>query len=459
MEMANNNDEKKSRIQSYTDFFKEKFNLDEDRASQQEVIENISKGVEFKGTNLWVLIFATFVASLGLNVNSAAVIIGAMLISPLMGPIMGIGLSLGINNFELMKRSLRNFGFMVLVSIITSTIFFTVSPMSNVQSELLARTMPTTYDVLIAFFGGMAGIVAQSRKDRTSTVIPGVAIATALMPPLCTAGYGLATGQFAYFIGAFYLFFINTVFIAFATYFIVRFLKYDKKEFLDKKREARVKRYMAIIMIIAFVPSVVLGYRIVTRSIFESNADRYIGNMFQFEKTKVIDYKKEFKVSGDTSRIEVVLMGEGLSGDAIDNLKAQMLNYGLYRTDLVLRQSDGSDTRLDFSSMQLNYTALLEEKNRQITDLKQRVGKLSADTIDVTDISKEIALVVDNVAAVALSKMFEYDTNGAVQDTALVCMVRRIDVSKQIDQKRLAAWLSVRTKIRNVRIYQNKDGL
>lgn len=218
------------------------------------MIENIRKGIEFKGTNLWVLVFATFIASLGLNVNSTAVIIGAMLISPLMGPIMGIGLSVGINDFELMKRSLRNFGFMVLVSIATSTFYFVISPLSNAQSELLARTVPTTYDVLIALFGGLAGIVAQSRKDRTSTVIPGVAIATALMPPLCTAGFGLATLQFKYFIGAFYLFFINTVFIAIATYMVVRFLKYEKHSFLDSKKERKVRRSMVLIVLVTLSP-------------------------------------------------------------------------------------------------------------------------------------------------------------------------------------------------------------
>ena len=202
-------------------FLRDRFDLGEDSALQDEVVDNICRGVDFRGTNLWVLIFATFVASLGLNVNSTAVIIGAMLISPLMGPIMGMGLSVGINDFDLLKRSVRNFGFMVLVSILTSTLYFVVSPLSGAQSELLARTVPTTYDVLIAFFGGLAGIVAQSRRDRTSTVIPGVAIATALMPPLCTAGYGLATLQLNYFLGAFYLFFINTVFIALATVFVV----------------------------------------------------------------------------------------------------------------------------------------------------------------------------------------------------------------------------------------------
>ena len=240
-------------------FLRDRFDLGEDSALQDEVVDNICRGVDFRGTNLWVLIFATFVASLGLNVNSTAVIIGAMLISPLMGPIMGMGLSVGINDFDLLKRSVRNFGFMVLVSILTSTLYFVVSPLSGAQSELLARTVPTTYDVLIAFFGGLAGIVAQSRRDRTSTVIPGVAIATALMPPLCTAGYGLATLQLNYFLGAFYLFFINTVFIAIATFVVVRFLKYRKKEFLDKGREARVRRSMLLIVLVTIVPSVVIG--------------------------------------------------------------------------------------------------------------------------------------------------------------------------------------------------------
>ena len=223
--MMTRNNASGSPFDSLRRFLRDRFDLGEDSALQDEVVDNICRGVDFRGTNLWVLIFATFVASLGLNVNSTAVIIGAMLISPLMGPIMGMGLSVGINDFDLLKRSVRNFGFMVLVSILTSTLYFVVSPLSGAQSELLARTVPTTYDVLIAFFGGLAGIVAQSRRDRTSTVIPGVAIATALMPPLCTAGYGLATLQLNYFLGAFYLFFINTVFIAIATFVVVRFLK------------------------------------------------------------------------------------------------------------------------------------------------------------------------------------------------------------------------------------------
>ena len=192
------------------------FDLRQEKEDEQETIDSLKKGVEFRGTNLWVLIFAIFLASLGLNTNSTAVIIGAMLISPLMGPIMGFGLGLGIADFDLVKRSLRNYLTATLFSVVTATIYFLISPISEAQSELLARTSPTIYDVLIAFFGGLAGIVAGSTKSK-GNVIPGVAIATALMPPLCTAGFGLATGNLSYFLGAFYLYFINTVFISLST--------------------------------------------------------------------------------------------------------------------------------------------------------------------------------------------------------------------------------------------------
>ena len=311
-----------NRWEMLKNFLRVKFNLAEDNASQEEVTQNISKSVEFQGTNLWILIFATMVASVGLNVNSTAVIIGAMLISPLMGPIMGLGLALGTNDFQLVKRSLKNFGFMVLVAILTSTLYFCISPLSNAQSELLARTTPTTWDVLIALFGGLAGIVAQSRKDRTSTVIPGVAIATALMPPLCTAGFGIATGQFSYFIGAIYLFFINTVFIALATFIIVRFLDYEKKTILDPRRERTVKHYMSLLAFITIAPSVLLGFRIVKQTIFEANADKFVASVIKFDKTQILKYDKVFSTS--EPHIDVVLIGESVSEDAIANITAQL---------------------------------------------------------------------------------------------------------------------------------------
>ena len=190
-----------------------------DDTDYDATVKYISDSVEFRGVNLWVLAFAIIVASVGLNMNSTAVIIGAMLISPIMGPITGIGLAVGILDEDLLKKSLRNFLIMVAISLVTSTLYFLVSPLSEAQSELLARTRPTIFDVIIAFFGGLAGIVATSRRTQPITIISGVAIATALMPPLCTAGYGLATWQFRFFGGAFYLFFIiiirNYIFIVY----------------------------------------------------------------------------------------------------------------------------------------------------------------------------------------------------------------------------------------------------
>ena len=200
------------------------FYLRKDKENELETIANIRSGVEFKGASLWILIFAILIASLGLSVNSTAVIIGAMLISPLMGPIIGMGLALGINDYELLKRSMKSYSVATVISILTATLFFFISPFDQPQSELLARTSPTIYDVFIALIGGLAGFIALSTKDK-GNVIPGVAIATALMPPLCTAGYGIAIGSFR-FMGAFYLYFINTVFIVTATFIGTRIRGY-----------------------------------------------------------------------------------------------------------------------------------------------------------------------------------------------------------------------------------------
>ena len=218
-------------------YFKYLFDIRHDK-DEEGTIENIKKAIEFKGENLWALICAIFIASVGLNTNSTAVIIGAMLISPLMGPIVGTGLAVGINDFQLLKTSLKNLLISVIASIITSTIYFSLTPLSEVQSELLARTNPTIFDVLIALFGGIAGIVANTRREK-SNLLPGVAIATALMPPLCTAGYGLATGNFLFFLGAFYLFFINSVFICIATIFIVQYLHFKEVEYVEPQRQKK----------------------------------------------------------------------------------------------------------------------------------------------------------------------------------------------------------------------------
>lgn len=437
------------------DFLKDRFSLDEDTAQRDEVVASISKGVEFRGVNLWVLIFAAMVASLGLNVNSAAVIIGAMLISPIMGPIMGVGLSLGINDFDLLKKSLRNFALMFIVAIVTATAYFFISPLSSNSSELLARTTPTTYDLLIAFFGGLAGMVAQTRQDRTSTVIPGVAIATALMPPLCTAGFGLATGQLRFFLGAFYLFFINSVFIALATYLVVRFLKYEKKVFIDKVRERNVKRMMMIITLVTFIPSVVIGFHMVRVSLFEATADKYVAQVFNFPHTRVIECNKHYSRGTHPSQIELLLLGEPLDEVVIENARAQLAGFGLEKVDLIVRQANRED-RIDIASLQQSYTELLEEKNRRIGEMTAQLSRYRVTDVEVDDISREVGAMMPAVRAISLTKGITFDVQGTPLDTTLVCVVTPrdpADPADSIDRMTLTHWLRIRTKVANVKLF------
>lgn len=455
-ETTEKNDRRRASVSAWLtdlrEFMRDRFSLEEDKAQRDEVVAAISKGVEFRGVNLWVLIFATMIASLGLNLNSTAVIIGAMLISPIMGPIMGIGLSLGINDFELLKKSMRNFTLMFVVAIVTSTLYFLLSPLGNARSELLARTVPTTFDVFIAFFGGLAGIVAQSRRDRTSTVIPGVAIATALIPPLCTAGYGLAMGQFRYFIGAFYLFFINSVFIALATFMIVRFLKYEKKAFIDKHKERNVRRLMMAITLLTFIPSVFVGFRMVRVSVFEAMADKYVAQVFNFKHTRVIECNKHFETGRHRPEIELVLLGEPLGDEVIENARAQMPAFGLEKTDLTVRQASTGD-KVDLVSLQKSYSELLAEKNEQIDEMKSSLSRYKMTNVEVGDISQEVGVLVPGMQSMSLMKGIDFDVQGRPLDTLIVCVITPQRDGAEIDRATLMNWLRKRTRIQQVKLF------
>lgn len=439
----------------FRDFLREYFNLDADKASEEEVRDNIRKGVEFRGTNLWVLIFAIFIASIGLNVNSTAVIIGAMLVSPLMGPIMGVGLALGVSNFDLMKQSLRSLALAAGVGLATSTLYFWVSPLSTAQSELLARTTPTIYDVLIALFGGLAGIVAQSRKDRTSTVIPGVAIATALMPPLCTAGFGLARGDWAFFGGAFYLFFINAVFIALGTFLIVRFLKYKRVAIADPKVEQRARRYMTAVVVLTLGPSIYLAYGIVQRTIFESNAREYIERVLTFEGSEIVSAAPVY--SSDSCAIEVMLLGRQVSDEAIAVARNQLAAYGLSGTALIVRQA-GNDQSFDSGTLQnvlRSNTEILDEKNRQIKALKKEADRYRREMLPAADISRELgSLWGEHVERVSLAKAPVFMGGGQEPDTVVFCYITTPANAPlgEDQQKKLTDWLRARTKMRHVEL-------
>ena len=288
------------------------FNAMPDKEDEAETVRAISAGVSFRGATLWVLVFAIFIASLGLNVNSTAVIIGAMLISPLMGPIIGMGLAVGINDFELLKRSVKNYIVATVISVITAMVYFLLTPLDEAQSELLARTAPTLYDVLIALCGGAAGIVALATKGK-GNVLPGVAIATALMPPLCTAGFGLATGNVLYFLGAFYLFFINTVFIALATYVGVRMLRFGQRPSDGGRRQSELRRYMAMIVVVTMIPAAIMTYDIVRDTVLKANARRFVSEQLDNAGTRIVSYD----VDDDSLALRVVAVGRELTDSAI----------------------------------------------------------------------------------------------------------------------------------------------
>lgn len=444
-------------------FFKELFDLHEDKERESTTIKEISKGVEFKGTNLWILIFAIFIASIGLNVNSTPVVIGAMLISPLMGPIMGIGLGAGINDFDLIKKAIRNLAIAVAISVLTSALYFWITPLHEAQSELLARTYPTLWDVLIAFFGGLAGIVVGSRKEK-SNAIPGVAIATALMPPLCTAGYGLANWNLVYFVGAFYLFFINSVFISVATFLIVRFLKYPRKKFEDPGMEARVKRYISFFVVITIIPSIYLAYHLVQRTLFEQNARYYISTAFDFEETEVI--LQDFNYNPTDAKIEVTLYGKPLNEEQVVNLKKQLPVFKLEGSELVIHQGyidpNANDKKFEIMSDQIKLDIVedlykqnqevIQSKDQQIEFLENELVKYQLAAYPVEEITEELQIHYEGLTDFAMSSAICKSLTSARVDTVCIAMAGFAKHPKKGDLKKIEQWLKLRVKADSVRV-------
>lgn len=353
--------------------------LGEDAASEQEIVESIERGVNFRGAKLWILVIAVFVASLGLNTNSAAVIIGAMLISPLMGPIIGMGLGVGIYDFDLLRRSWRNFVIATLFSIMTATVYFMLTPINEARNELLARTSPTIYDVLIALCGGLAGIIAiSSKSQRTGNVIPGVAIATALMPPLCTVGFGIATANWAYAAGAIYLFIINSIFIALATFIgAVFIMKFEKKSYFDVEKEKKVKRLIYGIAIVTIIPALVLTFGMVHQSYFEQRVNRFIQFEMHFPMTHVISHHTDYK----NNAFDVVIIGQEIDSATIQTARERLPLYKLEDVQMQViqgTQSNEADEHLlqalQRDSRDLNHAeAVIAEQQSHLSQLESQI--------------------------------------------------------------------------------------
>jgi uncharacterized hydrophobic protein (TIGR00271 family) len=431
------------------------FSLREDKADDESIDQVIRAGVEMKGTNLWVLIFAIFVASIGLNVNSTAVIIGAMLISPLMGPIMGIGYGVGVYDFQLIRTALKSLGIAVLISLLTSVVYFSLSPLTQAQSELLARTTPTIWDVLIALFGGLAGIVGATRKEK-SNIIPGVAIATALMPPLCTAGYGIAHGNWVYFGGAFYLFTINSVFIALSSALVIRFFHVQQRNFIDEKTARRVKRYAFFVAMLTLLPSVYLAYTLVQEEVFKSNAVQFIDHELANERT----YVTQSNVDPKSKIIEVTVIGEYLSSNQLGVLSERLSPAGLTDAKLVVHQQNDQQ-HVDIGKLKTGllsdlYTKsqqALEQKEQKIRELQNALNSQQSVQEKMKNIPGELQILFPRITDIWLSEAISWNHDSGVKDKPVTLLnIKLSQALSSEDRGKIEKWLGARMKSDQVKL-------
>ena len=428
------------------------FRLIEEKEDFNRVHDTIEKGIYFRGTNLWILVFAIFIASLGLNVNSTAVIIGAMLVSPLMGPIMGMGYSMAVNDLQMLRRALYAYLFATTVALTTSTVFFLISPLNEAHSEILARTSPNIYDVLIALFGGLAGILATSSKLK-GNVIPGVAIATALMPPLCTAGFGLATGQMQFFFGAFYLFLINTVFIALSTLITIRFLKFPFKHLPERKDEIRAQRIVGVVTLLTLIPSLYFGYDIVEQSKFNQQANRFVEHEAIFPN----DYLLKKTIDAHTKTITLTYGGEFIEEKEIEMLKTRLKNYDIASATLVIRQGfaylkeEKNEGEAAIVKETSRLTKLIEEKDKQLAVLKTRLDSLGLQDSLARQIYHEIKIQYPAVQNFTLHPAMLHSSFPAKQNWIATLQVKqKIAVA---DRNKIESWLKIRIRTANLKLY------
>ncbi|WP_028121401.1 DUF389 domain-containing protein [Epilithonimonas tenax] len=419
-------------------------NLHNGEQKKDKVLENVTSNISFRGSNLWILACAIIIASVGLNVNSTAVIIGAMLISPLMGPIVGAGFALGTYNFPLLKKSVKNLLIATVVSLFVSALYFYISPFKDVQSELLARTAPNIYDVLIAFFGGLVGVIAITRVEKGNP-IPGVAIATALMPPLCTAGFGLATFNFSFFLGAFYLYTINCFFICIATFLVVKYLHYPSS-IVDSKYEKRIRYSISFLILVMIVPSSYLAYNLFNEKKFTKTAELFIQNQFDNNGYTII-YKK-INYNSNPKIIDIAFLNKKFTPEEIASYNQMLDDHGLPNTKFNIRQND-SDLKSEILSEINKNNTNLSEKDIAISKLRQEL-----DTYKMSDstLVKEIRILYPTISEVSYGKVEKYP----LTDSAKIEFVL-IYSGTDINQKQLKNWLAARLNEKNIEILQNPE--
>lgn len=412
---------------------------------KQLVLENVKSNISFRGANLWILACAIVVASVGLNVNSTAVIIGAMLISPLMSPIIGAGFALGIYDFGLLKKSLKNLLIATFVSLAVSTIYFYLSPFKETQSELLARTSPNIYDILIAFFGGLVGVIAITRKEKGNP-IPGVAIATALMPPLCTAGYGLAIGNLRFFGGALYLYTINCVFICVATFLIVKFLNYPRIKTFEKGREKQITYAISILTIILVLPSIYFAYTLFEERKFDQKVNTFIQNEFIDNGCTVIYKKTRFKTNPKT--IEVAFLSKKFTDVEKIELNQKMKIYGLLNTELKIRQ-DTTNLKQDILNQIKNEKTNLNEKDVLISSLKKEIQD---NKYDNNSLLAEAKILFPSLSDISISNHPFNSGKDKIEIIPVVIYTSTKPLSTK-DAEKLSLWVKTRIKKEKIDVF------
>ncbi|GEQ85572.1 membrane protein [Patiriisocius marinistellae] len=394
-------------------FFTDLFDIHND-TDRDATIEAVKKDISFKGHTSWILIFSIFIASIGLNVSSTAVVIGAMLISPLMGPIVGIGLSVAINDIETMRRSFINLGVMVILSVMTATFYFWVSPLTEETPELVARTYPTILDVLVAIFGGLGLIVAKTKSGTIASVIFGVAIATALMPPLCTVGYGLAIGNMAYAGGAMYLFCINAVFIALATFIVAKILRFPLVRYANSQRRKRIAQVASLVALVVVIPSVILFYNLLQEQIFTNKTKEFVKDIIQYEGAEVVKFDQNYK----SKDIQIYLIGRPVPQATIDDWRTKLKgSEKIGESNLLIYQGADNSGELAekisgnlkadiLSELYVNNEQRIRDKDDRITFLENEVARLSVKEkgIPFNQISKELKITYSGLQSFGYSK-------------------------------------------------------
>ena len=438
-------------LKRLTDFIKDVANIDA-HIDTDTAERSIRNNIEFKGPNAWILAVAIIIASVGLNVNSIPVIIGAMLISPLMGPIFGLGLGLGINDINLMKQAGKNLIVMVSISLCVSLLYFLITPLSlNNPTELLARTRPTIFDVMIALFGGFAGIFEQCRKEK-GTVFAGVAIATALMPPLCTAGFGLATGNIGSFLGALYLFCINCLFITLATYFLVRYFRFKKAEYDDERFGLKTQRITTLLIVIFLIPSIWSAVTLVKQTNFDKNATDFVESHRSIENSVIYDYKIDHQ---DGSVLKIFITGETLSISGRNNLYAYAREFGIREEQIIIKEyitKNSQENDTVFKGIYERLDSEIEQHEKTIEILTKELQAARKDELPYMQLASEINASHPDIRDIYLGQGAHVAIDSLRIAPCLIVKVKTDTLMPAASVEQLKRWLQVRLQVDSVHI-------